>query len=839
MAEHELSDDELFELPLTYSVENAGTSVGGLKYEDLGSDPFVVKIDDSLLIDHSRLSIGPMISEGPYSMVYEGLYNSKPVAIKEIQPNKTSAVSPERKEKFQREVTMLSKVKHGNIIKFIGASMEPAMMIITELMRGGTLQKYLWSIRPKCPDLKLSISFALDISRAMEYLHAMGIIHRDLKPSNLLLTEDKKQIKLANFGLAREEAADEMSTEAGTYRWMAPELFSIETLQRGAKKHYDHKVDVYSFSMVLWELLTNRTPFKGRNNIMVAYAAAKLVVIHSCFESDLSRLVSLLFKLIDYGKTAEHLLILSHDRKGGCQTRIQKGDIWFPFECYVTWILHFTPKYPCRHDMTWVWLHLNPIHAVVQLRPSMEHLKSGGSKRKNDVTGDAAVIVKSEESNQEEFVGPSKKQSKVMGDLNEQNTDGAECWVALKYHGSTSNLSARYLEKMVAQRGCPVQFSMSPYDYVNSLCPGASNNIRSGALSKRFLLSLPLEERLKKYLIEGDAPMYQFNKIKHLALDYSIEDVLKVLRQHAQLVQGLWVPKTSLLFPEGQGPQVLARDYILLLFSKNPIVSDSQVKIRKSIDQVLKDFLIQLAVERPILKDWKFKEPTDKSFMKLHPDIVREQQQIWEGIEKKITDLIYGGGRSGLGAKNSRKPTLAPGTLRSTDKGATRAANITIVGKTTMSGETREALPKALERVLQEHKVCSFQMICQGLRDLAVSTSTLPKADARMYVAAAYGVDAPPEELQAILSQVALNIHGVYVPKSSQHPEHNPLRKVVVDLLCAKGPNAKLKKADITEAARIALKRDITPNEYSKVVGEICEFKGAAWVLKSGDGKPK
>ncbi|KAK9265725.1 hypothetical protein L1049_025319 [Liquidambar formosana] len=275
MAEHELSDDELFELPLTYSVENAGTSVGGLKYEDLGSDPFVVKIDDSLLIDHSRLSIGPMISEGPYSMVYEGLYNSKPVAIKEIQPNKTSAVSPERKEKFQREVTMLSKVKHGNIIKFIGASMEPAMMIITELMRGGTLQKYLWSIRPKCPDLKLSISFALDISRAMEYLHAMGIIHRDLKPSNLLLTEDKKQIKLADFGLAREEAADEMSTEAGTYRWMAPELFSIETLQRGAKKHYDHKVDVYSFSMVLWELLTNRTPFKGRNNIMVAYAAAK------------------------------------------------------------------------------------------------------------------------------------------------------------------------------------------------------------------------------------------------------------------------------------------------------------------------------------------------------------------------------------------------------------------------------------------------------------------------------------------------------------------------------------------------------------------------------------
>ncbi|CAN4083237.1 unnamed protein product [Withania somnifera] len=233
-----------------------------------------VTIDNNLLIDIHQLSIGPVLSEGPYSVVHEGLYKSMPVAIKIIQPDMSANVSPERKEKFQREVTLLSKVKHDNIVKFIGASMEPALILVTELMRGGTLQKYLWSTRPRCLDMKLSLSFALGISRAMEYLHSIGIIHRDLKPSNLLLTEDKTIVKLADFGLAREEADSEMTTEAGTYRWMAPEMFSIEPIKIGVKKYYNHKVDVYSFSMILWELLTNSTPFKGRSNIMVAYATA-------------------------------------------------------------------------------------------------------------------------------------------------------------------------------------------------------------------------------------------------------------------------------------------------------------------------------------------------------------------------------------------------------------------------------------------------------------------------------------------------------------------------------------------------------------------------------------
>ncbi|CAO2839183.1 unnamed protein product [Amaranthus hypochondriacus] len=92
---------------------------------------------------------------------------------------------------------------------------------------------------------------------------------------NLLLTANQKSVKLADFGLAREETLTEMMTaETGTYRWMAPELYSTVTLRLGEKKHYNNRVDVYSFGIVMWELLTNRMPFEGMSNLQAAYAAA-------------------------------------------------------------------------------------------------------------------------------------------------------------------------------------------------------------------------------------------------------------------------------------------------------------------------------------------------------------------------------------------------------------------------------------------------------------------------------------------------------------------------------------------------------------------------------------
>lgn len=71
-------------------------------------------------------------------------------------------------------------------MQFIGACKDPIMVIVTELLTGGTLRKYLFNMRPGCLDTRVALGFALDIARGMECLHSHGIIHRDLKPGNTL-----------------------------------------------------------------------------------------------------------------------------------------------------------------------------------------------------------------------------------------------------------------------------------------------------------------------------------------------------------------------------------------------------------------------------------------------------------------------------------------------------------------------------------------------------------------------------------------------------------------------------------------------------------------------------
>jgi len=136
-------------------------------------------------------------------------------------------------------------------------------------MAGGSLRKYLHKQDPYSLPLKLVLKFALEIAHAMNYLHSEGILHRDLKSENILLGEDLS-VKVADFGIScLESQCGSGKGFTSTYRWMAPEMIW--------EKHHTRKVDVYSFGLVLWELLTALIPFHDMTPEQAAYAVTEKV----------------------------------------------------------------------------------------------------------------------------------------------------------------------------------------------------------------------------------------------------------------------------------------------------------------------------------------------------------------------------------------------------------------------------------------------------------------------------------------------------------------------------------------------------------------------------------
>ncbi|CAH8279039.1 unnamed protein product [Arabidopsis lyrata] len=478
-----------------------------------------------------------------------------------------------------------------------------------------------------------------------------------------------------------------------------------------------------------------------------------------------------------------------------------------------------------KQTLKTTWKQPPTLDYAVGVLSGDKYLSSNGKKKQEEST--------------EESVGTSKKQNKGVQASTDQKPINEETWVALKYHGLQSEYCSTYLNGMMANGNSSLDFNMSPDVYINELCRGGSSrNSELKETSKRVLLSLPLEERVKKLLCEG-SPLLRYNVLKHYAPEFSDEDFLGALQEDGWLVQGLWTPKTKLLGLDENCRSI--REYVLSLFSQNTTIKYSEVEatgFQREKMIIMKSMLTEFAKERPLLNDWKFKEPTDVSFIKSYPEIVKEQDILWTNRKKIIESILTtrksrADNRRNVVGKNSSvtvKPEV-PTTL--SDKGGSSRNTIPRVVGQKMPEELRWALPKALKKVFQTHKVCRYETICQGLRDLAVSTSNNPKADSGMAVNVALAVDAYQDELKDVISEVAANIHGSYVSISSpDHPEYDSLRGVVISLFCGTGPGAKLMKAEVFAAGRNELNREITNNEYIKVMHDLCETNSSGWVLQ-------
>ncbi|PKA51681.1 Serine/threonine-protein kinase HT1 [Apostasia shenzhenica] len=240
-----------------------------LKYFDHGGGRVAaVDVAEEWMVDLSQLYLGFRFACGAHSRLYHGIYKDEPVAVKIIRlpDDDDDGVMAARLEKqFSREANFLSHLHHRNVIKLVAACRNPPVFcIITEYLPGGSLRLFLHKLEHESLPLQKLISIALDIAHGMEYIHLQGVIHRDLKPENIIFDQDFC-VKIADFGIACEEAySDALADDPGTYRWMAPEMIK--------HKHYGKKVDVYSFGLVLWEMLTGRIPYEDMTPVQAAFA---------------------------------------------------------------------------------------------------------------------------------------------------------------------------------------------------------------------------------------------------------------------------------------------------------------------------------------------------------------------------------------------------------------------------------------------------------------------------------------------------------------------------------------------------------------------------------------
>ncbi|KAF0902158.1 hypothetical protein E2562_014408 [Oryza meyeriana var. granulata] len=214
---------------------------------------------DEWEINFNVLTFQEKVASGTYGDLYHGTYFCEDVAIKVL---KSDRLNENMQKEFNDEVFIMRKIRHKNIVRFLGACTKPTTLcIVTEFMKNGSVYDYLHKRKGsfKLPSL---LKAAVDISKGMNYLHQNKIIHRDLKTANLLMDEHEL-IKVADFGVARVKAESGiMTAETGTYRWMAPEIYATFFVQVIEHKPYDSKADVFSFGIVLWELLTGKIPYE-------------------------------------------------------------------------------------------------------------------------------------------------------------------------------------------------------------------------------------------------------------------------------------------------------------------------------------------------------------------------------------------------------------------------------------------------------------------------------------------------------------------------------------------------------------------------------------------------
>ena len=226
-------------------------------------------------IPFEELKIIKKVGEGAFGEVYLGYWNKKKVAIKKYffvkkykdHQNKNFYNLKAILIKYIKEINIISNLRHPNLVLYMGASLSSNhnCYLVMEFVNNGNLFEFLHQGSYNSEgnyqkyDLLFTTNLALEIALAVKYLHCRNITHCDLKSTNVLL-DNNYHVKITDFGVSKMvnilyEKSQEIRGKFGTTHWMAPEIMK--------RLKYEEASDVFSYGMILYEIITGEIPYYG------------------------------------------------------------------------------------------------------------------------------------------------------------------------------------------------------------------------------------------------------------------------------------------------------------------------------------------------------------------------------------------------------------------------------------------------------------------------------------------------------------------------------------------------------------------------------------------------